>query len=94
VPQGKLRQVFVYGALVALVAGNLGFNKAYERLRQIAAWPEMFSELEAYVRSCDSCQRNKTSNQRPIGLLKPLELRTNRFKQVSMDVINTLLVTK
>jgi Integrase zinc binding domain len=36
-----------------LVAGHLGFNKAYERLRQGFTWPEMYSELKAYVRSCD-----------------------------------------
>jgi hypothetical protein len=54
----------------------------------------MYSELKAYVRSCDSCQRNKTSNQKPIGLLKPLEIPTERFEQVSMDFITTFPVTK
>ena len=94
VPQGKLRQALMHGAHDALVAGHLGFNKAYERLRQGVTWPEMYSELKAYVRSCDSCQRNKTSNQKPIGLLKPLEVPTERFEQVSMDFITTLPVTK
>jgi Integrase zinc binding domain len=94
VPQGNLRQALMYGAHDALVAGHLGFNKAYERLRQGFTWPEMYSELKAYVRSCDSCQRNKTSNQKPIGLLKPLEIPTERFEQVSMDFIITLPVTK
>jgi hypothetical protein len=54
----------------------------------------MYSELKDYVRSCASCQRNKTSNQKPIGLLKPLEIPTERFEQVSMDCITTLPVTK
>jgi hypothetical protein len=94
VPQGKLRQALMHGAHDALVAGHLGFNKAYERLRQSFTWPEMYSDLRAYVRSWDSCQRNKTSNQKPIGLLKPLEIPTERFEQVSMDFITTLPVTK
>jgi hypothetical protein len=34
VPQGKLRQALIHGAHDALVAGHLGFNKAYERLNQ------------------------------------------------------------
>jgi hypothetical protein len=72
VPQGKLRKELMHGAHDALVSGNLGFNKAYERLRQGVTWLEMYIELKAYVRSCDSCQRNKTSNQKPIGLFKPL----------------------
>jgi hypothetical protein len=54
----------------------------------------MYSELKAYVRSCDSFQRNRTSNQKPIGLLKPLEIPTERFEQVSMDFITTFPVNK
>jgi Integrase zinc binding domain len=84
----------MHGAHDALVAGHLGFNKAYERLRQGVTWPEMYSELKTYVRSCDSCQRNKTSNQKPIGRLKPLEIPTERFEQVIMGFITTLPVTK
>jgi hypothetical protein len=84
----------MHGAHDAFGSGHLGFNKEYERLRQGVTWPEMYSELKAYVRSCDSCQRNKTSNQKPIGLLKPLEITTDRFEQVRMDFITTLPVTK
>jgi hypothetical protein len=94
VHQGNLWQALMHGAHDDLVAGHLGFNKAYERLRQGVTWPEMYSELNAYVRSCDSFQRNMTSNQKPIGLLKPLEIPTERFEQVSMDFITTLPVTK
>jgi Integrase zinc binding domain len=50
VPQRKLRQALMHGAHDALVAGHLGFNKAYERLRKGVTWPEMYSELKAYVR--------------------------------------------
>jgi Integrase zinc binding domain len=94
VPQGKLRQALMHGAHDALVSGHLGFNKAYERLRQGVPWPEMYGELKAYVRSCDSCQRNKTSNQKPIGLLKPLEITTVRFEHVSTDFITPLPETR
>jgi hypothetical protein len=34
VPQVKLRKSLMHGAHDALVAGHLGFNKAYERLRR------------------------------------------------------------
>jgi hypothetical protein len=94
VAQGKLRQSLMHGAHDALVSGHLGFNKAYERLRQGVTWPEMYSELKAYVRSCASCQRKYNSNHKPIGLLKPLEIPTERFEQVSMDFITTLPVNK
>jgi hypothetical protein len=57
VPQGKLRQALMHDAHDAIVAGHLGFNKAYERLRQGFTWPDMHMELKHYVRSCDSCQK-------------------------------------
>jgi Integrase zinc binding domain len=47
VPQGKLRQALMHGAHDALVSGHLGFNKAYECLRQGVTWPEMYSDLKA-----------------------------------------------
>jgi hypothetical protein len=40
VPQGKLRQALIHRVHDALVAGNLGFNKAYESLRQGVTSPE------------------------------------------------------
>jgi Integrase zinc binding domain len=94
VPQGNLRQALMHGAHDALVAGHLGFKKACERLRKGVTWPEMYSDLKAYVRSCYSCQRNKTSNEKPVGLLKPLEIPTERFEKVSMNFVTTLPVTK
>jgi Integrase zinc binding domain len=94
VPQGKIRQALMHGAHGDLVAGHLGFNKAYERLKQGVTWPETYSELKAYERSCDSCQWNKTSNQKPVGLLKPLEILSEKFEQVSMNFITTLPATK
>jgi Integrase zinc binding domain len=89
VPQGMLRKALMHGAHDALLAGHLVFNKAYERLRKDVTWPETYSDLKAYVKSCDSCQRNKTSNKKPIGLLKPLEIPTERVEQVSMGFITT-----
>jgi Integrase zinc binding domain len=83
----------MHGAPDVLVVGYLGFSKAYERLRQGVTWPEIYSELKDFVRSCDSCQRNKTSNQKPIGLLNTLEIPTERFEQVIMEFITFLPVT-
>ena len=90
VPQGKLRQTIMHDAHDSIVSGHLGFNKAIERIRQSFIWPNMYSEVKSYVRSCDSCQRNKSSSQKPIGLLQPLEVPTVRFEEISMDFIMSL----
>lgn len=53
-------------------------------------WPQFTDAVHSYVRSCDSCQRNKSSNQAPIGLLQPIPLAATRWSQVTMDLITQL----
>jgi len=40
-----------------------------------------------YVTSCDSCQRNKASNQAPAGLLQPLDIPERRWDHITMDFV-------
>lgn len=47
----------------------------------------MAKDIRAYIRSCDSCQRNKARNLRPAGLLKPLPVPQDRWEDVSMDFV-------
>jgi len=53
----------------------------------------MGKDVQKYVISCDSCQRNKSSNQQPAGLLQPLPTPTKRWEQVTMDFIVQLPTT-
>jgi hypothetical protein len=87
--KGKLRQALMHGACDALVSGHLGFNKGHECLSQGVTRSETYSALKSYGRSCFFCQMTKTSNQKLIGLLKPLEIPTVHFEQVSMDFITS-----
>src|SRR4051812_24526769 len=54
----------------------------------------MNQDIKNFVKSCEQCQRNKSSNQKPAGLLQPLELPTRNWQQVSMDLIVALPKTK
>jgi Integrase zinc binding domain len=74
VPDGQLRLVLLHEAHDAIVAGHLGIDKTYAALKRHFSWPGMQGQVSAYVSSCDRCQRNKASNQRPVGLLQPLEV--------------------
>jgi transposase InsO family protein len=47
----------------------------------------MRRDVKEYVRSCDSCQRNKPRNQSQIGLLNPLEVPNRRLEQVTLDFV-------
>lgn len=50
----------------------------------------MREAVEAFVSSCISCQRNKSSNKRPFGLLTPLPIPDSRWHTVTMDFIMDL----
>jgi transposase InsO family protein len=67
------------------IAGHFGFRKTYDKLRRIAYWPNMAKETQLYVDSCEKCQRNKPSQERPAGLLQPLPIPANRWEVVTMD---------
>jgi RNase H-like domain found in reverse transcriptase/Integrase zinc binding domain len=90
VPNGRLRMVLMHDAHDAIVKGHLGFEKCYQDLSRRFTWPSMSRDVNEYVRSCDSCQRNKPRNQLPIGLLNPLEAPTRRLEQVTLDFVMEL----
>lgn len=69
----------------AAIAGHFGFRKTYDKLRQLAYWPNIAKETQQYVESCEKCQRNKPSQERPAGLLQPLAIPAARWEVVTMD---------
>ena len=76
------------------IAGHFGVDKTYESISRIFYWPKMIRDIKRYIKSCDTCQRNKGTNSVPAGLLQPLNTPTKRWEQVTMDFIVQLPVTK
>ena len=70
--------------------GHLGKEKTIEQVKRRFYWPGMDAVIQKYVTSCDSCQRNKPSQQSPMGLLQPLPIPNRPWQQVSMDLITAL----
>ena len=52
------------------------------------------ADVIVYVQTCEECQRNKPSNQKPAGLLQPLEVPGQRWERISMDFITHLPKTR
>ena len=69
------------------VAGHFGQFKTLEWIKANFYWPKMDQEVEEYVRSCDSCQRNKATRQKKYGLLDPLDIPNRPCDDISMDFI-------
>jgi hypothetical protein len=76
------------------LSGHVGIHKVYEKLSRQWYWPKMKETVTDYVRSCPSCQQNKSVNQKPIGLLKPLPIPEIRWQQVTRDLITQFAKTK
>jgi transposase InsO family protein len=72
------------------VAGHFGQDKTLELLTRHFYWPKMEEWVGDYVRSCDTCQRNKSPRHAKYGLLHPLELAYSPWQSISMDFITQL----
>jgi Reverse transcriptase (RNA-dependent DNA polymerase)/RNase H-like domain found in reverse transcriptase/Integrase zinc binding domain/Chromo (CHRromatin Organisation MOdifier) domain/Aspartyl protease len=72
------------------LGGHLGREKTLLALKQRFYWRGMDAHVEAYVVSCDACQRAKPSQQLPMGLTMPLPAPTRPWEQVSLDLITGL----
>jgi hypothetical protein len=55
-------------------------------------WPGVRHYVKDYVRCCEACHRNKSSNQKPAGLLQPLPIPKWPWDSVSMDFVTGLPV--
>jgi hypothetical protein len=61
--------------------------KMYKDLKVRFWWEKMREDIAEYIARCDKCQRVKAEQQRPTGLLQPLEIPTWKWEDISMDFI-------
>lgn len=72
------------------LGGHVGIDRTLHILKRYFWWKNMTRDTVDFVRSCDECQRNKSSNQQPIGQLQPLQIPLRRWQSVSIDFIMEL----
>lgn len=68
-------------------AGHLGQEKTLEKVGRDYFWPTMRAFVNEYVRTCDTCARNKTPRHRRHGQLQPLRIPDGPWQSVSIDYI-------
>ena len=71
-------------------AGHEGIQKTLHRLRADFYMPHDRALVQDWVRTCTTCQQNKTLAQQPGGLLQPLEVSSQVWADISMDFIEGL----
>lgn len=76
-----------------VTAGHVGMDKTVELVSRHYHWRGIAQTVQRYVKSCVLCQRMKSTNQRPAGLLQPLPVPTSNWEHVSLDLIGPLPTT-
>jgi hypothetical protein len=85
-----LRKSILYELHDAPYSGHMGIAKTLKAVEQTFWWPGLRKDVVHYVQSCPLCQRNKSSNQKPGGLLMPLPIPDLPWDSVGMDLITDL----
>jgi hypothetical protein len=75
-------------------SGHCGSFRTLEAVKPHYWWPRIKDEVESYVQSCLSCQRNKSMTLAPAGLLQPIEKPAIPWQQIGMDFITGLPTTE
>ena len=75
-------------------SGHLGVNRTYELVARLFWWPSLRADVDAFVKTCHSCQRNKAVHQAPGGFLQPLEIPARSWESVGVDFITRLPETR
>ena len=76
-----------------VISGHFSWSRTVDLISRQFWWPKMRKSVQDFIQSCLSCQRNKSSTQRPFGLLTPLEIPDSRWHTVTMDWIMDLPVS-
>ena len=75
-------------------AGHLGYHKTLKRLQKTFYWPDHTVEVRDFVLGCEVCQTEKSVHKLPAGLLQPLKLPEDKWRDISLDFIMGLLVSE
>ena len=90
VPKGKLRLAFLKECHDGPVARHRGVKPTLTELVKNYYWPYLWDDVEQYVKSCVTCQQNRTQFRKEARLLRPLLIPTKCWENVSMDFMTHL----
>ena len=72
------------------LAGHPGSTKTVELVRRDFWWPTLFSDVRAYVRGCNRCQRTRPVRTTRAKVLHPNEVPEAPWQIVTVDLIGEL----
>ena len=90
VPRGKLRLALLKECHDGPAAEHRGVKPTLAELVKNYYWPNLRDDVEQYVKSCVTCQQNRTQFHKETKLLRPLPIPTKCWKSISMDFMTHL----
>jgi Integrase zinc binding domain len=70
--------------------GHYSQLKTSNYIQRAYWWPSMTADIESFCTSCKRCQMNKTSTQRPKGLLHSLPIPDRPWQSIGIDFMGPL----
>ena len=72
------------------LAGHMGIDKTYDRVKKRFHWTNMLADVRKYVNACVSCaQMNTSQHTRPTPLQK-FKIPPRPFHRITLDVVGAL----
>lgn len=72
------------------IGGHSSNLVIYQRMKTYFYWPGLKKDVEKYVQLCDACKRSKAENCKYPGLLQPLKIPDQTWKDISLDFMEGL----
>ena len=94
IPKGQTRNKILRDHHETPCKGHMGTKKTLPTLSAKYYWKNLRKDLEEFIKSCPQCQMNKSSTQKPMGFIRPLEPPKRRWSAITMDFITDLPLTK
>jgi len=88
----RIREIIISHAHSILA--HLGPSKTTNYLRDNVWWKGINSDVEAFCRSCTTCQTSKPSNHPSYGLLETLDVPSYPWETIGMDFVGPLPESK
>lgn len=89
----NLRRLLLQYAHDSVETDHPGSSKLFEIPSRDYFWPTLRSDCTTFTTACYGCKRAKVLRSRYQGTLKPLPVPTQRWRDISVDIIGPLIVS-
>ena len=93
VPPPEQRKSIIREYHASLVGGHKGVTKTFRRIRNRFVWPEMKGEIQDFIRTCLSCQKEKLVRIKTRQPMIVTDTPADAFDKVALDILGPLPIT-